>query len=204
VTSSREDARHETSLAVWDLTSPVVVGRRATLKIGVACRSGCNLSGIFVEVRDETGDRVGGGTLGSAPWPSTSGLYWTIVDVAAPAAEGDHAWSVHAMTPDPTHGHATSVVRFAACKPPAHRVTLEVVNKDSGLPLGGVELRLGRFRETTNDVGIAHVHVPSGIYDVSGWKLGYDLISSTTQVSSDITIHLEVALARGPEQPYWM
>jgi hypothetical protein len=204
MTSPRDEARHEASLAVWDLTSPVVVGRKATLNIGVACPSGCDLSGASIDVRDEAGAPVGKGTLGSTPWPDTTGLYWTHLEIAAPVGEGEHAWNVHATTLEPTHGHATSVVRFVACRPPDHGVTLEVIDKDSGLPLGGVELRVGRFRGTTNDVGIAHVEVPAGMYEVSGWKLGYDLISSTADVAGDVTIQLDVTRTSDPEQPYWM
>jgi hypothetical protein len=198
------EREHTTSLAVWDLTSPVIVGRRATIKVGIACPSECDLSGTSVDVYSEAGARVGGGTLGPAPWPATTALYWAELDVAPPETEGDHSWSIHATTPEPTHGHSTSVVRFVACRPPDHRVTLEVIDKDSGLPLGGVELRLGRFRGTTNDVGIAHVDLTTGLYEVSGWKLGYDLISSTADVVGDMSMHIEMALTREPEQPYWM
>jgi hypothetical protein len=198
------EREHNTSLAVWDLTSPVIVGRRATIKVGIACPSECDLSGTSVDVYNEAGARVGGGTLGPAAWPATTALYWAELEVAGPEAEGDHSWSIHATTPEPTHGHPTSVVRFVACRPPDHRVTLEAIDKDSGLPLGGVELRLGSFRGTTNDVGIAHVDVPAGTYALSAWKLGYDLVSSTADVVGDVTIHLDVARTRDPEQPYWM
>jgi hypothetical protein len=198
------EREHTTSLAVWELSSPVVIGRRATLKVGVACPLGCNLSGTSVDVYNEAGARVGGGTLGPAPWPATAALYWAELEIDPSDADGDQAWSIRATTADPAHGDATSIVRFVACRPPDHRVTLEVVDKDSGLPLGGVELRLGRFRGATNNVGMAHVDVPAGMYEVSGWKLGYDLISSTADIVGDVTMHIEMALTREPEQPYWM
>lgn len=195
-------ASHETSLAVWDLTSPVVVGRRATLKVGVACPSGCDLTGTRIDVYDETGTMVGGGTLGSVPWPATAALYWAELDVAAPEADGDHAWSLQVTAT--LHAPAASSVPFVACRPPEHRVTLVVIDKASGGPLAGVELRLGRFRGATDEAGIAHVEVPRGTYEVCAWKIGYDLLSSTTHVAADTTIHLEVAVAPEPEQPYWM
>ena len=203
--SEREEiAAHDTSLAVWDLASPVVAGRRATLKAGIACSSGCNLTGTRIDVYDETGTRAGGGSLGPAPWPATTALYWAELDVAAPEAEGDHRWSLVATPPEPSHGHATSIVRFVASAPPEHCVTLEVIEKDRGIPLTGVELRLGRFRTATNEAGIAQVDVPGGTYEVSAWKIGYDLLSITAHVAGDTTIHLEVAVAPEAEQPYWM
>lgn len=212
-------ASHDASVAVWDLTSPVVAGRRATLKVGVACSSGCDLSGTRIDVCNETGTSVGGGSLGPAPWPATVALYWAELDVPAPEAEGDHAWSLQATTPpldrargalsdsrkaDPPHVHATCTVRFVAVRPPEHRVTLEAIDKGSGSSLTCVEVRLGRFRAATNDAGIAHVEVPGGTYEVCAWKIGYDLLSSTVHVSGDTTIRLEVEPAPEPEQPYWM
>ena len=202
--SDPEEALHHTSLAVWDLASPVVIGRRATLKVGLACSSGCSLTGARVNVYDETGTTVGGGRLLSASWPDTAALYWTELDVATPAGEGDHAWTVEAIPPEPSHDRATTTIHLVASRPPEHHVTLAVVEKGSGVPVAGVELRLGIFRTATNDAGVAHVAVPCGSYDVCAWKIGYDLLSSTTLVSSDMTIHLEVTLTPQAEQPYWM
>jgi hypothetical protein len=202
-TSSQGDAPHETSLAVWDLISPIIVGRRATLKVGVACRSGCNLSGVSVDVYNEAGARVGGGTLGPAPWPATAALYWVELDLAAPEREGDLLLEIHA-TPTLPHADATSVVTFVVSRPPEHRVTLRVIDKTSGAPLAGVELRLGRFRTATNVGGIARVELPAGTYEVGTWKNGYEMASKTAVVAADITIDLALTAAREPDQPYWM
>ena len=197
-------ASHQTSLAIWDVASPVVPGRRTTLKVGLSCPSGCDLTGTGIDVYDETGTRVGGGCVGPAPWPATTALHWVELDVAAPSAEGDHSWSFQATAAGPSHGQVTAVVRFVASSPPEHHVTLEVIQNDSGVPVAGVEVRLGRFRSATNDAGIAHVEVPGGTYDVCAWKIGYNLLSSTVHVAGDTTVHLEVAMTPEPEQPYWM
>jgi hypothetical protein len=204
VSEPEEIASHQTSLAVWDVASPVVAGRRTTLTVGLACPSGCDLTGTGIDVYDETGTRVGGGRLGPAPWPATTALHWVELDVAAPNEDGDHSWSFQATAPGPSHGQVTAVVRFVASRPPEHHVTLEVIQNDSGVPVTGVEVRLGRFRSVTNDAGIAHIEVPGGTYDVCAWKIGYDLLSSTVHVAGDTTVHLEVAMTPEPEQPYWM
>jgi hypothetical protein len=202
-TSSEGDAPHETSLAVWDLISPIIIGRRATLKVGVACRSGCNLSGVSVDVYNEAGARVGGGTLGPAPWPATAALYWVELDLAAPEREGDLLLEIHA-TPTLPHADATSVVTFVVSRPPEHRVTLRVIDKTSGAPLAGVELRLGRFRAATDAGGLAYFEVPGDTYDVGTWKTGYEVIAQTVAIERDTTIRLELTAASHPEQPYWM
>ena len=181
-------ATHIIGLAVWDVTSPVVAGRRATLKVGLACAAGCNFAGTQIYVYNETGTRVGGATLGPTAWPATTALYWAELDVAAPESEGDHAWSLHATVPDSLHVPTTSMLRFVAVGPPEHRVTLVVIDKGSSAPLAGVELRVGRFRSATNESGVAHVEVPGGTYDVCAWKIGYDVLSTTAPEPSNICV----------------
>jgi hypothetical protein len=197
-------APHETSLAVWDLATPVVAGRRATLKVGAACSGGCDLTGTAIALHTETGRQVGSGTLGPAPWPGTSALYWTELDVAAPDTAGTCSWTLQTTAAEPPHEHVASPFRFIAVNPPEHRVTLKVVEKHTGAPVDAVELRLGIFRAATNEAGVAQVEVPGGAYDVTAWKIGYEILSSTADVAGDIRIQLEVAAAADPEQPYWM
>ena len=195
---------HEIGLAVWDLPSPVVAGRHAKLKVGISCSCGCDLAGTHIYVCDDSGAQVGSGTLGAAPWLSTSALYWAELDLTPPEREGDHSWSIHAVGLEPIHAHATSVVRFAASRPPEHRVVVETIDRASGLPIGGVDLRLSRFRTATNDDGVAHLEVPGGSYDVGTWKIGYEIVSKTIQIAEDTTIRLELTAAPEAEQPYWM
>ena len=205
--SAPEDAAaHETSLAVWDVTSPVVADQRATLKVGLACSSGCDcdLTGTRIDVYNETGTRVGGGRLGSAPWPATTALYWAEVEVAAPEAEGEHSWSVQATAQEPSHGPATSTVRVIAVRPPEHRVTVKAIQKGTAVPLAGVELRLGVFRAATNEAGIAQIEVPGGTYDVVAWERGFDILSRSVNVAADVSLQLELAATPDPDPPYWM
>ena len=202
--SEPEDPAHHASIAVWDLTSPVVIGRRTTLKAGLACSSGCNLNGSRIEIYDETGTRVGGGEAGAEPWPATSALYWAELEVDAPETEGEHAWSVRAAAPGTSHANVTSGIRFIASRPPEHRVRVEVIEQGSGVPVADVELRVGRFRVATNDAGTAHVDVPGDAYEVCAWKLGYQMLSHTADIAGDTTIQLVMSVEAAPEQPYWM
>jgi hypothetical protein len=195
---------HEISLAVWDAPSPVVIGRRATVKVGIACPSGCSLTGATIEIRDEMGAIVGSGGAGCEPWPGTTALHWVELDVTAPDSEGDHAWSIHGAPRDAAHEPATTIVRIVVSRSPEHRVTVEVVEQGSGRPLAGVELRVGPYRTVTDDVGIASLDVPGGSYDVCAWKTGHDLVTTTTQVAGNMTLPLAVAVTLSPEQPYWM
>ena len=196
--------RHEASLAVWNLPSPVVIGRSATLKIGISCPWGCVLAGTTIEIRDQHGALLGSGVIGSEPWPGSTALYWVEIDAVAPDVEGAHAWSVHGIPIDSAHDPLNGIVRVIASRPPEHRLSIEVIEHGTGVPLGDVELRVGAFRATTNEAGRAHVDVPGGAYDVHAWKMGHDLLSTTTHVAGDAAIQLEVVATRQAEQPYWM
>jgi hypothetical protein len=83
-------------------------------------------------------------------------------------------------------------------------VTLRVVDKATQRPVQGVELRLGMFRVTTNDAGLAQLHAGGGAHDVTGWKIGYEILSRSISVAGDADIQLELVPADEPEQPYWM
>ena len=203
-TAENNDAGHETSIAAWDVASPVVAGRRVTLKVGVACSNACSLAGALIDVYNEAEARVGGGTVGSTPAPGTAALYWTELEVTAPVVEGAHWWTLRATAPDDVHGQASSKISFIAVRPPEHRVIITVVDKNSRAPLDGVELRLGMFRATTNEAGLADVDVCGGTYDVTAWKLGHDMLSKSLLVTADMNVELEMAVAAEPEQPYWM
>jgi hypothetical protein len=162
------------------------------------------LTGTAIAIHTETARQVGSGTLGPTPWPGTSALYWTELDVPAPDTEGVYSWTLQATAPEPSHEQVSSPFSFIAVNPPEHRVTLKVVERQTGAPVEAVELRLGIFRAATNEAGVAQVEVPEGAYDVTAWKIGYEILTSKTEVAGDMSIQLEVAAAADPEQPYWM
>ena len=49
---------HTTSMAVWDVPSPVVMNRSFKVKVGVKCSSACSLAGHLIEVCDDGGTQV--------------------------------------------------------------------------------------------------------------------------------------------------
>src|SRR5687768_14045861 len=85
------DGVHHISLAVWDVESPIIVGRRSTMKIGARCSEGCALAGV-VELRNEQDVLIGSSSLGLEPWSGTTALYWSELHFEAPPTEGSHMW----------------------------------------------------------------------------------------------------------------
>jgi hypothetical protein len=201
-----DGASHSASLAVWDVTSPMTADRGATLNVGASCPAGCDLTGAEIEIRSETGSRLGGGQLRPDRWPGTRSLYWTALDVLVPPVDGTHTWSLHLAAPasEQPHESASCEVHVVVAKPPEHTVTLEVVEQATGLPVEAVEVRLGIFRAATDGAGTARLEVPGGTYDVAAWKIGYELLSRSEDVRADRNVRLEIRAEPPPEQPYWM
>ena len=127
------DEPHMTSAAVWDVPSPVAIKSVFNVKVGITCSATCQLTGHVVEVRDETGTRVGQGTLGERPWEGTLALYWADVELTAPAKVGLTFWTVCLTTRGDagfSHQEASTLFSFKTDPPPEHRVTIKVIGID--------------------------------------------------------------------------
>lgn len=194
---------HTTSLAVWDIPSPVVIGDSFTIKIGARSSGAHALKGAVVEVRNQDGERVAGGTLGDTPWTGTTALYWTDVALTAPATDGVASWSV-AFAPvgvDVPHNEGSAAFSFAVVKPPQHTVSVTVIGKESREPIEGAYVRIGPHRASTDECGVARVGVPAGTFDLVAWKAGYLPPSATVDVAGDVSVQLEAEI-REEDNPW--
>ena len=186
---------HAGSLAVWEVPSPTPAANPVHVKVGVRCATGCALAGRRVEVRDEAGASVGGGTLGETPWPGTSALYWTSVELPAPAAEGVHSRTAVLVGPDagPPHEAAPATFTFRAAGTPAHRATVRVIDEGTRAPLRSVEVRIGRYTASTDEHGVATVALPPGTFEVGIRKNGFRAEPVRVTVDRDIAVEIEAA-----------
>ena len=221
-------ASHATSIAVWGVPSPVAADGRFTVRVGVKCAAGCPLTGQPVAVRNEAGAGVGRGRLGAAPEPGTRALYRTDLTLTAPAREGVHAWTVvfaaagtdpapaHGTPPAdeataresaPAHEAATATFGFRTVRPPEHRVTVTVCDRDTGTPLAGAEVRVGVHRGTTDADGKALVGAPAGRHEVYVRKAGYLPLTGGVTVRGDAALRFAAARvsdADPDEEQVWM
>ena len=213
-------APHATSIAVWGVPSPVVVGSRFSVTVGVKCAAACSLAGQPVSVRDATGVEVGRGRLGPLPAAGTRALYAAEVALAAPRAAGVHAWTAAfhptrsgappaeggsagasppetAVPPEAPHAGAQADFSFRAAAPPEHRVTVTVHDQETEQPLTAVEVHLGPYRAATDAEGRTRVDVPTGDYDLYVRKAGYAPHTGRVAVTGDVA--LQVAAAPAPD-----
>ena len=198
---------HDTSLAVWNVPSPIVIDHPYRVQVGATCSSGCDLGGKEIHIRDETGTSIAHATLGETPWDGTRALYWTDVDLVAPAKEGS---TTRSLTFAPTelrlpHGGASARFGFETVKPPQYSVAVKVVQKDAGTPVEDAQVRLGVYFASSDSKGIATVAMPPGTYSLDVLKTGFEASSRVIDVCDDVTVEVEVVVVP-PQNPdaYWL
>ncbi|HEY7299025.1 MAG TPA: hypothetical protein VH684_14045 [Xanthobacteraceae bacterium] len=193
---------HATSLAAWAMPAHVTAGERFAIKVGAKSSADCPLHGQAVEIFDQAGVLATRGILQSTPWPGTSGLYWTQVELDAPANVGIASWSVR-FAPQAlasAHDGSSSQFHVAVVSAPAHTVTVKVVEKESVTPVADVQVRLGAYRGVTDESGLAQLRVGKGRYDLHLWKVGYEAPPRTIDIEQDVAIAVETS-ALPPEDP---
>jgi hypothetical protein len=192
---------HATSLAVWDIPSPVVTGERFAIKVGAKSSMGIALAGIGIEIHDDgAGVSLAQGRLSEAPLPGTSALYWAELSLPAPAASGMHTWSARFAPSDLALEHEGATYRFdvVVVPPPEHRLTIRVVERDSATPIEEAQVRLGAYRAATDRAGHAEIALPKGSYNLTVWKVGYEAPETKVEVNADLAV--EVAVLPVPEE----
>jgi hypothetical protein len=194
---------HATSMAVWDVPSPIVFNAKFKLKVGVKCSAECELTGKEIEIYNQEGSKVAAQTLGSVPWTATGTLYWTEVELKSPGTEGAHSWTAKFPEPDlelPHEGDAYTF-GFRTVRPPECEVTVEVIDKDTKTPIKNAVVILRPYQGATDDGGVARVRVPKGDYELYVWRVNRWPFQTTVKVASDIAIKAE--LVREPDFSNW-
>jgi hypothetical protein len=189
-----------TSLAVWDIPSPVVIGKPFEVKVGAKSTADCALTDTSIEVCDESGAVAAHGRLGEAPWPGTSALYWTAVELVAPEKEGLSQWSVRFAAAELALPHNGAVGQFsvAVLRPPEHRLTVTVIEKESKAPIEDVQIRLGAYRGATDPSGVAEIMMPKGSYELHVWRAGYEAPAQAVGIAGDVSAQVEMSIV--PEE----
>ena len=191
---------HGTSLAVWDIPSPIVKGQRFTIKVGAKSAADAELKGLEIAVIDDSETVVARGRLRDTTWPGTTALYWDEVELTAPTEEGLSKWSVRFAAEGLALPHDGTAAEFSAmvARPPEHRLTVKVVEQKSKEPIADVQVRLGPFRGTTGPTGVAEVMMPKGTYDLHVWKAAYEAPARPIEIKGDLSIEVEAVFV--PEE----
>jgi hypothetical protein len=189
-----------TSLAVWDIPSPVVTGGKFAIKVGAKSSAGIALGGSRIEICDGAGTVLARGCLAEAPLPGTSALHWAELELPAPATSGMHRWSARFVPDDLALEHEGASYGFdvLVAPPPEHRLTVRLTEHDRATPIADAQVRLGPYRAATDASGRAEIAMPKGSYNLTVWKVGYEAPDTSVEVNADVTI--EVAIVPVPEE----
>ena len=184
---------HKTSMAVWNVPSVVVANSVVKVNVGMRCSSGCGMAGRVVEVADDRGTKIGEGTLGDSPWTGTEALYWTQLELTVPATAGTMAYLATGGTPElePLHEASTAGFSVRTTGQPEHVVTVHVVDKTTGAGVSDVEVRLGPYIRSTDQLGYVRVDVPGGTYDLTIRKDGFGAFPMDVEVGADLSVRID-------------
>jgi len=190
---------HSTSIAVWDVPSPIALNDKFKIKVGVKCSSACKLTDKEIRIYGRKGKKVATVALGGVPWPATSALYWAEVKLEAPGTQGYHRWRVKFRKPDLElpHEEASYHFGFTTARPPEHVVTVEVTDKRTRASIKGARVALhssgALYRNRTDDGGVARLSVPKGDYTLYASKAReYETFQTTVEITDDVTIKAEL------------
>jgi hypothetical protein len=186
---------HGTSLAVWDIPSPIVKGECFTIKVGAKSTANTELKGSEIAIFDDSDRVVARGRLRDAQWPGTTALYWDEVELLAPAEAGLRRWSVRFAPAGLALPHDGTAAEFTAAivQAPQHRLIVKVIEQQSKAPIENVQIRLGAFRGATGPSGLAEVMMPTGRYDLHIWKAGYEAPARLVEIDADLAVEIEAA-----------
>lgn len=188
---------HVTSIAIWDVPSPIVLNNKFKFKVGVSCSLDCKLTDGKIEIYDQEGRQVATEKLGRVPWQGTNALYWTEVELESPCTEGRYTWQAKFPKPDsePAHEAACFSFGFITARPPEHQVTVEVIDKDKNTPIENAYVLLSPYRNYSGDGGVAKIGVAKGEYELNVAKADYKPFQTIINVATDMAVKAELVYA---------
>ena len=159
---------HDVHLNAWDLPSAITAGEAFRFHVGMKCSNGCKLDGGAFTVRDERGTIVASGRLPGAIWPRSGALQYAEVRAVAPPDIGSHHWTLEFTGPSEGIAHSPGALSIPVrtVGAPDHEITIEVVDRESGAPLEGVNLIMHPYRATTDRNGMARMKVAADHYEL--------------------------------------
>jgi hypothetical protein len=102
--------------------------------------------------------------------------------------------------PDLPHEGTSTTFSVLVVKPPEHRLTIKVMEKETSVPIADVQVQLGAYRAATDSLGIAEMDMPKEIYELGIWKVGYEAPTTTVRIDSEILVEVH-AVAVPEEDP---
>jgi hypothetical protein len=194
---------HDVHLNAWDLPSAITAGEAFRFHVGMKCSNGCKLDGAAFTVRDEGGTIVASGRLPGAIWPGSSALQYAEVQAVAPLDIGSHHWTVEfaGSSGGIAHSPGSLSIHVRTVAAPDHEITIEVVDRESGAPLEGVNLIMHPYRATTDRNGMARMKVAADHYELHA--SGLQRMPYRDHLDATGPVELRILMAVEQQQSHW-
>lgn len=195
---------HDVHLNAWDIPSAITAGEAFRFHVGMKCSCGCNLANRAFVVRDQDGSVVASGRLGEAIWPGTSALHYAEIRAVAPPDIGSHHWTVESAGWNNGIAHSPGAlgIPVGTVAAPDHEVTIEVVDRESGAPLEGVNLIMHPYRATTDQNGTARMKVAADHYQLHASGLQRMPYRDHLDATRPVALRILMAVER-ERQSHW-
>jgi hypothetical protein len=183
---------HDTSLGAWDTPSPAILK-------GVFWSLSQMFHGLQpggnIEIQDHQGRSWRQGL--ESPWPGSQGLYWKEVSFQAPRQEGYYSWKAQFREPRQAIPHQGAVLSFGfqTTRSPEYRLSIEVADSETQIPIGDAFVAANTFRTYTDAHGRAILKITGGAYEIYVWRHGYVAWETTLEVSADTEIQAKLSVA---------
>jgi hypothetical protein len=194
---------HDVHLNAWDLPSAITAGEAFRFHVGMKCSNGCKLDGGAFTVRDERGTIVASGRLPGAIWPGSSALQYAEVQAVAPLDIGSHHWTVEfaGSSEAIVHSPGSLSIHVRTVAAPDHEITIEVVDRESGAPLEGVNLIMHPYRATTDRNGLARMKVAADHYELHA--SGLQRLPYRDHLDATKPVELRILMAVEQQSSHW-
>ena len=188
-------APHPISVTVWDIPSAIEQGITFPMTIGLKCPCGCEVKGWSFRLLNGEGQEIAAGTVGDEPWPGTTSLFYTCIDLDAPSVEGHHEWAVVALPPEEAevpHAERKLVVHLNVTRAPEVTLRIEAFDAATNAPVPKAKVVVHPYRGWTNEEGVAEVRLPKGAYTVFVSRAPYFAFKSNGEITEDMTLRAEM------------
>ncbi len=198
---------HAIRVLAWDIPTAVVIGERFAIKIGIKCSNECEIGNPGIGIEDfeiyDHGDvAVATGKVSGELWPGTTGLYFTEVELNAPATPGLYNWSVKSPGTgvEIPHSEGTKNIGLRVVNPAEYLVSIETIDKESQTPLQGVRVVMHPYSGVSDENGMAQLRVAKGAYQLFVAQTRYLTLGQPVEVSADMSVRAELDLEPVPER----
>lgn len=184
--------KHAVSMAVWDVPDVVTKGEPFTIKVGLMCSNGCDLSGNEVIASDSAGVELGRAVLSAPGSVDGVDLCCAEMELVAPVVAGCCTWKV--VLAEDASGHACLPYRvnLNVSDPATIAVCVAVTGQDTKAPISDVRIMLRPYRGYTDETGTLVLTVAPGSYVVHATKDRYENHARQIEIASDIDISIEL------------